>query len=72
MASLYQRLKHSKNPNAAMEVICNLMEKGKTTTEIAHIMGVSERWIRTLAKRKNGGLPSGKLLSKKSTFQKRK
>ncbi|MDD4229093.1 MAG: integrase, partial [Aminobacterium sp.] len=48
MTSLYQRLQQSGNPIAALEVVTDLMEQGKTIREIAHIMGISERWARTL------------------------
>ena len=48
MTSLYQRLQQSGNPVAALEVVTDLIEKGKTNSEIAHIMGISERWARTL------------------------
>jgi transposase len=65
MTSLYQRLKESGNPKAAMEVICDLIEKGKTTREIANIMGITERWARTLVKRNKKGLEPEKLLKKR-------
>lgn len=65
MTSLYQRLQQSGNPIAALEVVTDLMEQGKTIREIARIMGISERWARTLAKRKKDGLPVEKLLEKR-------
>jgi len=65
MTSLYQRLKESGNPKAPMEVICDLIEKGKTAKEIANIMGITERWVRTLMKRKKDGLSAKELLHKK-------
>jgi len=65
MASLYQRLKESGNPKAALEVVCDLIEKGKTTKEIAHIMGITERWARTLVKRNKEGLDPERLLGKR-------
>jgi transposase len=48
-----------------MEVICDLIEKGKTAKEIANIMGITERWVRTLMKRKKDGLSAKELLHKK-------
>mgnify|MGYP000906039620 CR=1 FL=1 len=65
MISLYQRLRQSENPIAVLEVVTDLVEKRKTNSEIAHIMGISERWARTLAKRKKDGLPMKKLLEKR-------
>jgi hypothetical protein len=65
MTSLYQRLQQSGNPVAALEVVTDLIEKGKTNSEIAHIMDIPERWTRTLAKRKKDGFPVEKMLGKR-------
>ena len=48
--TLYNRLKQSGNPQAAVQTIISLLDK-HTPKEVALVMGVSVRWVYTIRKR---------------------
>lgn len=48
--TLYNKLKHSGNPQAAVQTIIHLLDK-HPPKKVAEIMGVSVRWVYTIRKR---------------------
>jgi hypothetical protein len=57
--TLYNQLKHSGNPQAAIQTIIYLLDK-HSPKQVAEIMGISVRWVYTIRKR---FLSSGENLS---------
>jgi len=57
--TLYNQLKHSGNPQAAIQTIICLLDK-HSPRQVAEIMGISVRWVYTIRKR---FLSSGENLS---------
>lgn len=48
--TLYQQLKGSGNPQAAVQTVISLLETHRPQ-EVAHILGISVRWVYELRKR---------------------